>query len=224
VNPDGSSLREIPVTHVLKHLFIHEQRSSLRIYNGSMPIGYLSMYPHIDPDSDARVLDLSGTLQFDLSGRRQRVSWDTVLTMNPAFEVTESEYRIKMHEPADVFAEIHSRADRPLVHVRLTSKNVLMDERDIPLNQSGIEGLAQQFGATGDVLGLVQQPTTAMIRPVIHARQSSLRLGRDQRTETFLVTIEHNGQTYLECHFSQLGQALRAKTLFGYTLQDELLP
>jgi len=188
-----------------------------------MPIGYLSMYPHTDPDSGARVLDLSGTLQFDLSGRRQRVSWDTVLTMNPAFEVTESEYRIKMHEPADVFAEIHSRADRPMVHVRFT-KSGLTNEWDMPLNQSGIEGVAQQFGATGDLLGLVQQPTTTRIQPVIRARHSSLRLGHDQRTETLLVTIEHNGQTYLECHFSQLGQALRAKTLFGYVLQDELLP
>jgi hypothetical protein len=223
VSPNSSRLREIPVSHVLKQLFVHEQRSNLRIYNGSTPIGHVFMYPHVDKDTDARVLEFTGTLSFDVGpDRKQRLSWDTIVHMNSLFEVQSSDYRIRLHEPSDLLADIHVAAGEPLVHVRLTSRGQVIDERDISMNQSGIEGIAQQFGATGDVLGLLQQPTVKT-QPAIRARLSSLRIG-DQPTETFLVSMEHNGQSYFECHFSQLGQALQAKTMFGYRLQDELLP
>src|SRR5262245_7266621 len=39
VNPEDSRLREVPVTHVLKLLYLHEQPSHLRIYAGGTPIG-----------------------------------------------------------------------------------------------------------------------------------------------------------------------------------------
>jgi hypothetical protein len=230
VNPGGSSLREVPVTHVFKQLFIHEQRSNLRIYNGGTPIGFVYMYPHVEKDTEARILELNGTLLLDVGpNKKQRISWETVFQMGPAFEVECSEYRIRLHDPGDLLAEVRSRADQPLVHARLSSKDGVV-EFDMPLNQSGIEGVAQRFGATGDVLTTLQQllggaqqsgPNT---KPQIRARQSSLRLDNEQRTETFLVSVEYNGQKYLECHFSQLGQALKATTYFGYTLQDESLP
>ena len=167
---------------------------------------------------------MNGTLLFDVGpNRKQRISWETVLQMGPTFEVESSEYRFRLHDPGDLIAEVKSSADQPLIHVRLSTKKEVIYERDIGLNQSGIEGLAQQFGATGDVLGILQQPASK-VKPQIRARQSSLRLDNEQRTETFLVSVEYNGQKYLECHFSQLGQALKATTLFGYTLQDESLP
>jgi len=224
INPGASSLREVPVSHVLKQLFTFEQRSNLRIFNGSTPIGHLFMYPHVDPETEARVLEFTGTLQFDVGpNRKQRVSWDAIFRMNSTFEMQESEYRIRMHDPGDLLAEIRTDARNPRLHVRLSSKDQIIQDMEIPLNRSGLEGVAQQFGATGDVLNMIQQPAAAK-QPTIRARQSSIRLGHDQRTETFLVTIEQNGQTFIECHFSQLGQALKATSIFGYTLRDELLP
>jgi hypothetical protein len=227
VSPSTSRLREIPVSYVLKQLFGHEQRSNLRIYNGSTPIGHVFMYPHVDTETDARVLEVTGSLGFDVGPeQKQRISWDSVIRMNAAFDVQVSEYRVRLHEPSDLVADIRVAANQPLVHVRLSSRGKTIEERDIAMNQSGVEGIAQQFGATGDVLGLLQQGAVAaktQAEPVIRARLSSLRIG-DQRTETFLVSMEYNGQTYFECHFSQLGQALQAKTMFGYRLQDELLP
>jgi len=224
INPGGSRLREVPVIYVMWQLFVHGQKSNLRIYNGATPIGFVSMYPHVDEFTHARIMELNGTLVFDVGpDRKQRVSWETTLQLNEDFDVLASEYKIRLHEPGDLLAEVHSRADQPRVHVRLSSKGQVMEESDIPMNQSGVEGLAQKFGATGDVLGMLQQPVSKT-KPVIRARQSSLRLDGDQRTETFLVSVEYNGQRYLECHFSPLGQALQANTLFGYTLRDEALP
>jgi hypothetical protein len=39
--------------------------------------------------------------------------------------------------------------------------------------------------------------------------------------DTYLVTIESNGQTLLECHVDQLGRIVQATTLLGYSLSPE---
>ena len=46
VNPEDSRVREVPLTHVLKLLYLHEQASDLRIYAGGTAIGHLRVHPH----------------------------------------------------------------------------------------------------------------------------------------------------------------------------------
>ena len=87
------------------------------------------------------------------------------------------------------------------------------------MDEAGFAGLMKQVGATGDVAGMLQQPA-AKIQPVVRARLSSLKF-RGENLETYLISVEHNGQVYLEGHFSQLGVVLQAKTLLGYTLRTE---
>jgi hypothetical protein len=52
------------------------------------------------------------------------------------------------------------------------------------------------------------------------ARLSSLPVHGGQM-DTYLVTVESNGQTLLECHVDQLGRIVHASTLLGYTFAPE---
>ena len=98
---------------------------------------------------------------------------------------------------------------------------------DVATNEAGVSDLAHQLGTGSEFLAILQQAKSqarAQSKPIIRARQSSIRY-RGERTETYLVSIEQNGQTLIQCQFSQLGHVLQAKTLLGYTLQpDDLLP
>ena len=51
----------------------------------------------------------------------------------------------------------------------------------------------------------------------VKARQSSLEVPGGTM-DTYLVTVENNGQTLLECHVDELGRVVKATTLLGYTL------
>jgi hypothetical protein len=101
----------------------------------------------------------------------------------------------------------------------MRSRERIIEERDVSMSEAGFASLVKQVGASGEVAGLLQQPTSH-IQPTVRARLATIKF-RGESLETDLVSIEHNGQTYLEGHFSQLGVVLQAKTLLGYTLRTE---
>jgi hypothetical protein len=91
------------------------------------------------------------------------------------------------------------------------------------MDHGGFAGLATHLDLGANLDALVKQGGRQE-PPVIRARQSSLRW-HGERTDTYLVTIEQNGQMLVEAHFSQLGQMLLGKTVLGYTLRSsDLLP
>jgi hypothetical protein len=147
--------------------------------------------------------------------------------MSRDYETRQSEWGLTLHDPGFMRLEVQTKADVPTAHVTVRTKDRVLQETDVAMNESGIANLAQQFGAGAEALTLMQQARTqaeSQGKPTIRARQSSIRY-RGERTETYLVSIEQNGQTLIHCHFSQLGQVLQAKTVLGYTLQpDDLLP
>lgn len=228
VEPESSGLRDLPLDHVLKVIYLHEQPSDLRIYSGSDSVGHLRIHPQVRKDTGERVFDFTGTVQITLgSEKKSRVSWSGAMVMSPTFELRSSDWSVTLHDPGYLRLEVRTEANSPTAHMKLQSKTGVIDERDVTLNEDGFTSVAQQFGATPDMLALVQRAKVQAEqaqKPVIRARQSSIRY-RGERTETYLVTIEQNGQTLLECHFSQLGQVLQARDLFGHALRpDDLLP
>ena len=224
VNPDDSRVREIPVAHVMKILFSHQQRSSLRIYSSGVPLGHFMFEPKLDNKTGVRTLDFTGTMQMSTEAQpRQRVSWDGLIWMNEAFEIQQSEFRFTV-DPSILRIEVKTRADTQAAHLTIRQGERTVSELDLSLNEAGLESLAKKYGADAQVSALLQQAPTAQTAPVVRARVSSLRL-RGERTETFLVTIEQGGQVALEAHFSQLGHLLSAKTLLGHTLlPDDFIP
>ena len=226
VNPEDSRVREVPLTNVLKLLYLHEQASDLKIYAGGTPIGHLRVHPHNEKNTTDRIMEFTGTIQLSVPDRR-RISWDGTVRLSRDYEMRQADWGVTLHDPGFMRLEVQAKADLPTVHVTVKTKERVVQEADVAMNESGIADLAQQFGAGAEVLTMMRQARTQVetqAKPTIRARQSSIRY-RGERTETYLVSIEQNGQTLIHCHFSQLGQVLQANTVLGYTLQpDDLLP
>jgi hypothetical protein len=233
ISPDASRLREVPIAHVLKMLYLHEQPSDLTVYNGPTSIGSVRLHPRTDPATQRRMLDLAGDLRLALgAGQNTRLNWLGVLEMTPAYDIQRSKWTVTIVDPGYLRAEVEmiegSKMARYTLRTRDTSAGSSMPDRvltegEIPMSKGGLDGLARQLnlGANLDVLTKQGQGQEA---PAIRARQSTLRW-RGERTETYLVTIEQNGQMLIEAHFSQLGQMLMARTVLGYTLRSsDLMP
>jgi len=225
-NPEDSRLREVPLTHVLKLLYLHEQPSHLRIYAGGTPIGHLSFQPRKDKETGDRVVEITCMIQLQIPDRH-RISWDASLRMSPDYELLQSNWGLALQDPGTLRLEVQTQAGVPTAHVAIRTKDRVIQETDVALNESGLTDLARQFGAGTEYVAILQQAKVqaqAQAKPVIRARQSSIRY-RGELTETYLVSVEQNGQTLIQCQVSQLGHVLQAKTFLGYTLQpDDLVP
>ena len=219
ISPDASRVREVLITHVLKMLYLHEQPSDLTIYNGPTAIGSVRLHPRIDRDGETRVLDFSGELQLKLGPeQRTRFSWVGLLDMTPAYDIKRSKWTATILDPGYLRAEIETPAGSKTTRFTLRTREHVIDEGEIPNDQGALSGIAKQMNLGANLDALVKQGGT-QTPPVIHARQSSLRW-RGEKTDTFLITIEQNGQTLIEAHISQLGQVLQATTVLGYTLRS----
>jgi hypothetical protein len=226
VSPDDSRVREVPLTHVLKFLFLHEQPSDLRIYAGGTPVGHMRFQPRNHKETGERIVELTGSIQVQVPDRR-RLSWEGALRISPDYELTRSDWAVTLQDPGFLRLEVRAKAGDPAAHIMLRNKDRVLQEMDVALSEAGLTDLAKQFGAGGEMLAVVQQAKAqaqAQAQPIVRARQSNLR-HRGEWMETYLVSIEQNGQTLIQCHFSQLGQILQAKSLLGYTMQpDDVLP
>lgn len=222
IRPAGSRLREVPIHHILKLIFLHGQRSELKIYSDAALIGYMLIEPHVDPATEERVLDFNGTMQVrSADAQRQRLQWDGSLLLDRAFTFRHLRFGLSMNEPPPMHVAIDT--DRERAHVRLESRSELVSEHDFTLDEAGARELLAQLGLDPAMLAAFAGSKTEL-KPVFHARQSSLSI-RGERVDTYLITFEQSGQTVGEMHLSQLGQVLYVKTPLGYTLApDEVTP
>lgn len=229
ISPEASRLREVPVAHVLKLLYLHEQPSDLTVYNGPTSIGHVRLHPRLDGNPNNRLLDLSGDLQLALSpSDRGRFNWLGHLEMTPEFAIRNSRWALTVLEPGYLRAEIETSERSKAAHYVLRTRDAIagsgrpadrvISEGDLPTDQAGLEGLAKQLNLGANLDALTKQGA-AQGTPAFRARQSSLKW-RGERTETYLVTVEQNGQQLIEAHISQLGQVLLARTALGYTLRS----
>jgi hypothetical protein len=229
INPDGSRLREVPFAHVRKILYLHEQASDLNIYQAGRPIGHLRLHPRVNKQSGTKLFDFTGTIHLYLAPEeKQRLSWDGTIEMTPDYQILHSELGFAVHEPAFVRVDVKYPAASPTAKVSIRTKQEILSVMDVPVDGKDFTDLARTVLADRpDIVLLLEQARLQFGQrgwPAMRIRQSSLRYGGD-RTETYFLTLERDGQNLLECHVSQLGQVLLARTLIGYTLQpDNLLP
>jgi hypothetical protein len=224
LRPQGASLRAVPLPYVANVLFHHERDSELFIRADGTVIGHLRISPHIRPADQGRTLGFSGSLHLRLPNNdRQRINWDGSLEMDHDLNAQLFKMGFTIRDassPPEDQSEI-TVVINPVAHSAGYSwKNGghLEDEQSFALDQSGLQ---QLMGHLGVDPGLVRTtiPTQASM-PVITAQQSTLEI-HHERVDSFLVTIEQNGQTLAEMHISQLGQILQAKTLIGWTFDVE---
>lgn len=221
VQPRGAALREVPVEHVMKLMFHHGQPSDLSILSEKTRLGSVRLRPRIREEDGRRLLDLMGSLEARTPGTpSQRVTWNGALELTPELELEQFRFTTMVQDlaaprgPQDAFeVTVHPRERR--VNWQWRSQGRVLDERTYTLDAAGLRKALGELSLDPALLRNV--PVAHATPPRISAHLSSLRI-RDEWAETFLLTIEHGGQTWLECHVSQLGQVLHARTLPGWTL------
>ena len=222
--PGDSSLREVPVGHVVKLLLMHEQPSDLNISNGKLRVGNLRIHPQMHKGELSRVIDFVGNLQVMVPGmERQRVQWDGEIELEKTLAIRRFRMALTFRDPTQ-----HSP---PSFRTEIT---IVPAENQLTWTQQGGQTLTYTLDDAGLQRALreidpalpemFQSQTRSMTPPVIKALQSSMLI-HGERIDTYLVTIEQSGQTLLEFDVSQLGQILRAKSLIGYSLApDDIVP
>ena len=88
LSPGANELREGPVSHVMKLMFLHGEASDLNLHSERQIVGQLRFHPQIRKDDGARVMEYSGRMLIALPGApRQRLSWAGDFEMNRALEM-----------------------------------------------------------------------------------------------------------------------------------------
>jgi hypothetical protein len=222
LQPGDSALREVPFSHVAKLLFLHGQASDLNIYSDKLRLGHLRIQPQANTTTGARVIEYSGNLQFIAPGQRRRIAWDGTVDMDKKLTMRRFTLGVSVHEPMDLRSEVTVLPAENVAHYELRSNTGTLERQDYTLDERGAREVLLQLGLNPSLLASAQKQRTTP--PRIKAQQSTLDI-HGESIDTYLVTIEHNGQTLLEFHVSQLGQILKATTLLGYTLTpDDVTP
>jgi len=222
IRPGDSSLREVPVGHVIKLIFHHQQVSDLNITSDRLRLGRLRLMPKSDKVAGLRTIGFEGNLQVIIPGaKRQRMAWRGEIVMDKALETQRFQVGLTLNEPAPLRTEIVVLPNQNIARYELNTAST-QERQQFTLDENGLREVMQQLGLDPTALAAVTLPKTSA--PVVKAQQSSIEI-HGERIDTYLITIESNGQTWLECHVSQLGQVLRATTLLGYTLSpDDITP
>jgi hypothetical protein len=221
VQPQGAALREVPVEHVAKLMFHHGQPSDLYIQSDNARLGSVRLRPHISKQDGQRLLEMTGNFEARTPGATlQRVTWDGALGLSPELDLEMFRLGTIVQDPAAPRSPperfeltVQARARRAIWQWH--SHGRLLDERTYTLDEAGLHKALGELNLSPALLRSV--PVSQATPPRITAHLSALRI-RDEWAETYLIKIEHGGQTWLECHVSQLGQVLHARTLPGWTL------
>jgi hypothetical protein len=219
LSPGATELREVPLGHVLKQMFLHGEPSDLTLYSERHAVGQLRLHPQIRTDDDARLLEYSGRLLLTLPGSpRQRISWAGTLEMNRALETQSAQLQVRMAEPANsgINLTYDPRANR--LRYEEVSGTRTVERAEYPLDAQTADGWLRERGIDPALL----QPGKAASGPppTFRAWQSSMQI-HGQKLETYRVALEQGGQTLFEFHVNQLGQVLQAKTFLGFTAAPE---
>jgi len=220
LRPGDSALREIPASHVVKLLFMHHERSTLNIYSDKLRLGQLILEPVVNDDGQQRDLHFSGDLQvLALGGKRERIGWKGELNMDRLLAIKRFQLAVATHTPTDLVSEITVFPDKNLAHYELRASNGTVERQDYTLDERGARAALEQVGIDSSLLpGSNKKQIAPSVE--IKARQSTLAVPGG-RMDTYLVSVESNGQTLLEFHVDQLGRIVQANTLLGYTLSPD---
>jgi hypothetical protein len=220
LSPGATELREVPVSHVMKLMFLHGEASDLNLHSDRQMVGQLRFHPQIRKDDGARVLEYSGRVTFTLPGTpRQRVSWAGDFELNRTLEMQSARLQINAPELGP-WEAIHLMADPLAKRLRYETRTggQTLHRGEYALNAEGALTWLREQGIDPALLQ-GSEPSRAP-PPTFRAWQSSIEI-HGQRLDTYRVAVEYGGQTLLEFHVNQLGQILQAKSILGYTAAPE---
>lgn len=224
VDPGDSRMREVPTSHVLKLLFLHQQPSELSIQYQKNPVGRLRVHPQVRRDDGTRVMDFVGNAQISLPGlSRERVSWEGTVELSRELELRRVRVGLNTRGSDRYRIDVDHDAVTGKGRYDLKAGDVVMMSRPYSLDPAGRAALLQQANISPDMIAMIQGAMAsagAQDPLVIGARQATLDF-QGTPIETSLVTFRQGMQRLMEIHISQLGQVLHADTMLGYSLVPE---
>jgi len=217
-HPETSRVLEVPVTHVMKLLFTHGQASHLQIQENGRAMGRMSLYPKRSEAAKPVTLEYTGSVWIrGPSSGKQRVSWDGVLQMSPAYDLTRLSLTVRMPDHGYATTVEISPSENEMRY-SIAGDGQLITEQRYPMTKAGAATALSHFGMDERILDAVHSASPSP--PVWKVKPARYQFHGDA-IDAFVMTL-HAGEIVLgEIYVSQLGQVLSINTPLGYSLTSE---
>ena len=218
VYPEATGLNTVPIAHVGRIIFQHEQSSDLAIRDKQTEIGYFHLQPRHNRETRERKIDFHGNLALSLPGAgRQRISWVGNMQMDDAFSFSRLRLTLSTHQPVQQL-ELDVDSAKNLAHFTISLNAEEIEKGSFTLDQNGMTSLLERAGLPVGILKSLLSKQTSLPAPAVTARQSTLKMG-GETISTYVISATLSGQPLVEAHITQLGQILQAKApALGYKL------
>jgi hypothetical protein len=214
-------MRELPLSHVLKLLFLHQEPSELNIQYQKTTVGRLRLHPQVRREDGTRVIDFVGNAQFSIipGASRERISWEGSVEMTRLLQLRQVRVGIATRGPERYRIEITHDAVTGKGRYEWKAGDVTLATREYSLDTAGRQELLREAQISPELITTIQSAVPQ--EPLaITARQATLDF-QSEPIETSLVTFRQGAQTLLEVHISQLGQVLHADSILGYSFSAD---
>lgn len=222
IYPDSTKLNNIPVSHVGRLLFQHEQPSELVIRDKQKDVGTFYIQPKVNAASRERWIEFHGNLGIHLpAAGKQRISWRGNVHLDDAFSVTHLKISLYTHDPIQG-VELEIDTPTNLAKYAITNQGFELEKGSFTLDQNGLTSLLKRSGLpVGVFQAILNSSQKTMSSPEVAARLSSLKLN-GETISTYIVSINVSDQTLFEMHMTQLGQVLKANApALGYKMYPQ---
>ena len=223
--PGDTRLLPVPVSHVWKLIFRHEELSALTLFSGRQRLGELHLQPRMHGGANGAYRQMVGTGAFALNlpgTAGQRFVIHGTLDLDEQETVQHVEFAANVHEPNQQTPSTTILLDgQPTSgqwHYAIRQGNAVLKE-----NSGTIETLLDDpdlrlLGFDPKVFSQMSRQQAAAVE--VTARHGTLHLNGED-VETYVVTIRQGGGLESSVHLNQLGQILAVKTFLGYDLYDD---
>jgi hypothetical protein len=216
IHPDQSRVLDVPVSHVLRLIFDHDQQSLLSVKENDLPVGVVSLRPSTASDG-SHSLDCTGNLTLHLPMTdRQRLSWNATVDMDRKLATREFKLDLAIREPAYRIA-ISGKTEERAIHYEVQESGKVLSSGTFSLDGSDTAAMLQQMGISADLLRNAQANFAS---PTVVAKQTELLI-KGETIEVYQITVRQGGTAVADLYITQLGQVLMVNTPFGYHLATE---
>jgi hypothetical protein len=219
IYPDSTKLNNIPIAHVGRLLFQHEQASELVIRDKQKDVGTFYVQPRVNRQTRDRWIEFHGNIGVTLPGAgKQRISWSGNATMDDAFNVVHLKISLYTYDPIQ---GIDFDIDTPtnLAKYTISNQGYELEKGSFTMDQTGLTSLLKRAGLPVAVFqSLLSSSQKTMASPEVGSRLSTIKMN-GETLSAYVVSVSVSGQTLFEAHVTQLGQVLKANApALGYKM------
>ena len=228
--PEGSDILTVPVAHVFKQLFLHEQPSNLAISQSGKRVGGFVLKPRHDEATGVRTVDFAGNLILKLPLMNQQpFAWRGRADLDRGLVLRKLELHFESRAKSEsaMAVEIVVEGPEKKLTYNLQQNGQRIMGESVSLDETGARAVLTALGV--DPAFVTQAATAGTGAELagqfkLTARQTQLDI-RGDRVEVFRLLLTQAATPLAQIDISQLGQILRVRTSLGYTLApDELTP